>query len=569
MNPKRLMTVGVLVLLIAMSIIPVASALTITRTQYELVPGEMANMETYAAVVGSDDILYVAGINTIDNELAVYTWGGQGTLSVEAGTYEMEDYVYTPTDIVEFDGLFYISTVNYTNIGIPEWETLLFVFDPETGDIDVAATFAHAMLVQMTVFADELVVGADQNYVYVSDDGEDFTGYQLNENPYYFYEGAWYADDIYVLGVATAQDNLFIETRNCSSMIGAPEYIKNPNQPMSAPNQRMDVALDDTIAIYDTDDVTDGFGVNTTDLTLSRTLNLRAGYYTNYTNPLYAMPNGEEVAIVSNSAVYGFDPDYTFRRYYNGDSLSFNPTPVFGSPYQGVNYESSIYINTINSANNAPSCPVSLFEPPRQFAEKPVLKEQKVMQSIDATSAITSTRVNYLVDTVTGETTEIFSHSPFSMWDGGTYDKGSYYVVTSSGVFTYHQVALDLSGAINSLFLALLIIGIIFLAFGAASWNRGFEDVLSLSLGGALVTTGILLYLFPTLYLTWLLILVPIVTLFILMYVFIKSYKLEKLDFRLQKKDALILLTIFFGVAIVIYFAGDMIGIPSPFWLPA
>jgi hypothetical protein len=575
MNPKRAVLIGAVVLMLAMAVIPTASALTITRTQFDLVPGVLANAETYATVVGSDNVLYIAAINPYDNELAVYSWEGQGTLAEERATIEMGNYVYTPTDMIEFDGNFYISTMNTTNLGIDQWETNLYVFDPEDDDIDLAEALPNAMLVQMAVLDDELIVAGDQNVLYSSDDGEDFTTHYLSDT-YSFEEGVWYAYDVYVLGLATMGDQLYVETRNCSSYYEVIGY-KTPNQPMSAPNQPLVgfSPLDDEIEIYDTDDIDETFSINSTQLSLSRTLNFRTAVYANYSNPLYVLPSEEAVAIVANSAVYGFDEDYDFSRYFNGDSSYFNPTPVFGSPLIGVNHDSKVYVNTVNSANQAPSCPSTLFEPPREYGQPPVQKlkvsdnvAKKVMQGFDATSAQVSTRVTYIVDTITGETQEVFSHTESSLWDATEYSKGSYILVSSTGVFTYHQVILDLSNAINTAMMILLVIGLCFLAFGVLSWNKGFEDILSFSLAGVCLTDAALLFFFPQLYLGYLLLFTGVMAFFIVMYALLKMYPYKQLGFKFETKDAAIVLGIITVVALIEVFTGFFGGLATPPWIP-
>lgn len=523
MNPKRTVAIGVLVMLTAMALMPVSSALTVTTTQFEIVSG-LGNIETYTMNIHNGDV-YVTGVDYFNEEMKIYTLSSTGGGHIQSklvATYEFTgNEIYKPTDSVWFNSKMYITSAN---LSAPEpsdgnvWQTNLYVYDPDEKVISIAEKLDAGILPQATVFGDYLVVAGDLDQVYYTTDGVAFTEKTVNDLP----PPSTYQ---WVVGVETQNDELWVMTRNCTL---------DPEQ----------VVLNDELNLHYVNNITDNFTKIRTNRAPSRVIMYRSDPgAVNYSIPLYALPNGLDIGFVANQGTYTVDTDTSdFTRVYNGDS-DRNPIPVLTSPTDAKNH---LYVTTVKDPNNAPVCPAVI--PPEEW-----LSEHHVFD----------------VNTETGDATPVVTFEATTVYDVVDAEGFSLLFATSGGLFTQHAVTVNFDAQIQSLMIALLIIGGVLILFGVMSWNRGFEDVIALSVGGGLLATAIALYFFPQIYLSWALILIPVFATFAIMYYFIQTYNLEVLDFRLKSIDAIWILLIV-GVLLAIDLStGYITNTVIPFWATA
>jgi hypothetical protein len=571
MNPKRAVLIGALVLMMAMAVIPSASALSVTRDRLDLVPG-LADSETYTMTM-QDNILYVVGVKWYDKELSIYSWEGQGYEAEELSTWDMGDYIYYPTDSIWFEDKLYISAINWSSPdGNDEFYVPLFVFDPDTNDIDVVDTFQHGMIGQMAVWDNLLVLMADYNTIYYSDDPDDgFTAKFIEDDIETVVLGTtdyYYLYDIHNMGITSMGGDLYLQTRNCTWMHDeAKTLMSADDEPLVTTYEHF---ISESIDLHQLTDVDEDWETEVTTHSLTRILYWRlSGTIKNITNPLFTLQNDEEFGFVSGNAVYTSDDSFSYTRIYNGDSTLYNPEPIFshrlssGSTYK----DNSIIVNTVNLADNAPACPAPINQPDIGYMVKPQPITKTVMQGFSE-SVIPVERNAYEIDVTNGERTFIFSNSVQVLWDEVDMYGASVVIASTTGVHTWHVLTIDLTGAIYSLMLILLIAGICCLVWGLGTYNRGFEDYIAFSLAGGLFTGAGLLFFYPSIFLSWLIVFVPIIMFFALLYILPHVADVKKVDFRLKRNDILWIVGIFGFLIILEVFYQVFTNASFPGWLP-
>jgi len=530
MNGKMIVS-GIVLVVVAMMLMPSASALSVTQKKFEPLTG-VDNINIYSLSI-NNNVLYLTGIDVFSNEIVVYSWKGQGYTPVKEA-HEKISYEYYPTDTVWFKNRMYITMMNGSapNLGDhATWSTSLYAFEPSEKTIYEVAKFDRGTLTQATVFGKYLIITGDFNTFYYSTNGVTFTARNILDTLQGEDASNYYLYNNWITGVATVNDMLVFESRNCTyasakSLFGAFTLYS------------------DYINFYSLENLTDNYTVTQTTNKLSRVIIYKnvGNYIYNYTNPIIPLSTNS-IAFVSNRAVSTYNPDTEkITRIIQGDT-DMNPTPLFASH---LTNDKKFYYMTVGANDNAPSCPA---------------------EGIGATPPSSTWTLNEF-DLQSGKKTDVFKHTANYIYDIINYEKGSIVLATSNGAYTYHDVSVSFDAQISQLMFALLIIGIIMIMFGVLSWNKGFEDVISLSAGISLVTTSGILYVYPAIYLSWLLVFVPITLFFLIMYAFIKSYHLEKLDFRLSSMDAIWIVIILAVIVAVEIFTGLISTYVYPAWLP-
>lgn len=577
MNPKNSMFVGVLVMVLVLSMIPVASALSVTQERLDPVIG-LVDSETYA-LYAEGTTLYVAGVLWYENQLTFSSWEGAGTDAELLATYDME-YSYYPMDIMKWDDTFYISVINWSSPdGNDVFSTPLFSWEDGDDELTLVDEFGYGSIGQMAVFGDYLVLMADYNHIIYTDDGDEWVEKAIVNDIEIFDDSGEYDDyylyDMHNLGMTVVDDALIVETRNCTwryRYIPSFMQLDGGNQPL-APPPEYNVRIDDTLNFAQLTDLDDDFELEVLSYTLSRVLEWRDSTYWNATTPLLTMPNDEKFVFTVDNAVYTSTTEYKYNRIYNGDTANYNPEPVSSTKLGADNSYllDSVIVNTVNAVDNAEVCPDPINMPDIGYVmekPKPIDLQKKVMQGFDASSVIPVGRDAYAVDTTTGKTDFIFTNSVQILWDEVDLPGASVVISSPTGLFTWHTLTIDLTGAIYSVMLVLLIIGIVFLVFGIATWNKGLEDILSLSLGGSLISAALMLYIFPVMYLSWLIVLLPIALFFVFMYYFVSTYKATKLDFHFKSFDTVWIVIIFAVLIGIEIGTGWFTNSFYPGWLP-
>jgi hypothetical protein len=530
----KMIVSGIVLVVVAMMLMPSASALSITQKKFEAL-AEVENINIYSMDI-NNNVLYLTGIDVFHNEIVVYSWKGQGYTPVKEAHAKIS-YDYYPTDTVWFKNKMYISLLNGS---APDphgmtWSTSLYAFDPSEKIIYEVAKFNRGALTQTTVFGKYLIITGDFNTFYYSTNGVTFTARNIldtiegEDSDYYYLYHNW------IIGVATVNDMLVFESRNCSYAGDKTTWFA----PITY------TIYSDYINFYSLKNLTDNYTVTQTTNRPTQVIIYKdvGTHRWNHTNPIFPLSTNS-IAFVSDRAVSTYNPDTgKITRLIQGDT-DRNPAPLFASH---LTNDKKFYTMTLEGADITPSCP-DLGGGGGSRSRTWSLTEfdlQSGKKKID----IVKFPTNFIYDII-------------------NYEKGSIVFATSNGAYTYHDVIVSFDAQISQLMFALLIIGIIMIMFGVLSWNKGFEDVISLSAGISLVTTSGILYVYPAIYLSWLLVLVPITLFFLIMYAFIKTYHLEKLDFRLSSMDAIWIVIILAVIVAVEIFTGLISTYVYPAWLP-
>lgn len=522
--------VGLTMVLVAVIMMPCVSALTITQEKFEPILG--IDMETYTMAI-NEKTLYIIGVNEILKEIQIYSWNGIGTSAKKEATIDLE-YDIIPTGATIFKNKLYITTLNKSapsTEGIEDiWTTPLYAYDLAENELYVSAELSNGALTGITTYDTYLVILGDFNTVYYSTNGVTFSTKNISvktgeSDEYYYFYRNWN------LGLAVNDDKLIVQSRNCS--------YREPKSFFASSELYYD-----KINFYYLENITDNFTAQATTLSPSR-VTLYGGY--NISSPMMTL--GDKTIFSADYSLYytTYNEDeykLEFTRVYNGDASS-NPAPLFAP---SLTSSDSVYAITTEK-DNTPSCP--------PFAG---------LSSIPKVIAPTTWHT-ILLNTKNGKVSETIKQNVANIYDIKNFKYGSIIYATTEGIFTFHSVPVNYDSAIMQLITALLIIGIILIAFGVLSWNKGFEDVLSLSAGITLISTSAILYVYPALYLSWLLVLLPVTLFFAILYAFIKTYHLELLDFRLASIDAMwivIILAIILAIEVV---TGYLSSTFTPSWL--